>query len=212
MESSPNIPAVNANSVEQAKSELGGAAELFQAGKENLVAGLIISFLLIGGAIVIVFFLAKSVINAGGDLPFWSEKDMSWGVVALGTLGILVMLLCALGLILYVKFLSTLQVFVCRNGFFSVIRLDAGKLAIDVFRWDQIESVQETVKQEYLPLKGVAKYAAPAGKARSYVVNRKDGKQFTFDGDSVKKVGKLARILQRQLGERGVPWNVAEQG
>jgi len=137
-----------------------------------------------------------------------TTKGPSWLALAFGVVGGVMMVVMAIYFIILVRFLSPLSVYVCRDGFFTVYREKPGVCRIDVFRWDQIDWVQETVKQEYFPLKGVAKYAAPMGKYRSCLVHRKDGLEFVFDGDTVKKVGKLARLVQKQINERGIPWHV----
>jgi len=70
--------------------------------------------------------------------------------------------------------------------------------------------VEETVLQEHFPLHYGLKYAVPAGKSRRYVVRRRDGREFIFDGNRVKGLGRLGKLLRQEAETRGLLWKVNE--
>jgi hypothetical protein len=207
MNSLPNEnPALTATSREEAIRQLGDPIATFKPGMENLVAGVIIGLLMvIGGGALSAFAIREAIIN-GDRLPWFAEKGSCLAaVVAMGVIGLM---LAGAGLVLiyWVKGLFSLRVLVCPAGFLCVRRTE-----LQVFPWIQIERLQETVTQEYFPLKGIAKYAAPIGKSRSFVVRRRDGVEFGFDGNTVKNLNTLARLLEEQSRHRSIPWEVVRQ-
>jgi hypothetical protein len=210
METPPEQPLHDAKAIQKLQNELGMSVELFTAGKENLIAGVIIAILCWAAGTGMVYWMAKTTVDAAGNMPFFDSSNPSWFVVSLGVFAGLLMILMGVGFIYYVRMLASLRVYVCRDGFFTACPADGGGFQVRIFRWDQIACVEEHVKQQHFPLKGVAKYAVPMGKYRSYTVRRCDGLEFFFDGDTVRKVGKLACLVQRITSERGIPWRVVE--
>jgi hypothetical protein len=61
--------------------EIGRVRQEFKPGLENLIAGVIIGLLLIGGSCAITFFAVKAVFENRGHLAFWVDKGPSWGAV-----------------------------------------------------------------------------------------------------------------------------------
>jgi len=43
-------------------------------------------------------------------------------------------------------------------------------------------------------------------------VHRNDGIHFAFDGNKVKKLGTLAKMIEQEVGKRGKPWHVELAG
>jgi hypothetical protein len=210
MEAPLDQPLHDAKAIQKLQNELGTPVELFAAGRENLIAGVVIAILCGAAGVGMVYWMAMTIVKAGGDMPFYDAKNASWSILSLGVFASLLMMLMGVGFILYVRMLASLRIYVCREGFFTACPADAGGFLVRVFRWDQIAWVEEHLKQQHFPLKGVAKYAVPMGKYRSYTVRRYDGLEFFFDGDTVRKVGKLASLVQRMTSERGIPWRVVE--
>src|SRR5262245_13702878 len=176
-------PALPPTTREEATRQLGDPIAIFKPGMQNLVAGIIIGLLMVtGGGALSAFAIREAIVN-GDRLPWYAEKGSCllavFGMAAIG----LVLAGAGVALILWVKGLFSLRVLVCPAGFLCIRRKE-----LQVFPWDQIERVQETVTQEHFPLKGIAKYAAPMGKSRSFVVRRCDGVEFGFDGNTVKKL------------------------
>ena len=66
--------------------EIGAIRREFKPALENIIAGMIIGLLMIGGGCAAIFFPVKGVIDSRGSLPFWAEKGWSWGVLGLASL------------------------------------------------------------------------------------------------------------------------------
>jgi hypothetical protein len=89
--------------------------------------------------------------------------------------------------------------------------VEVNKLCASGCRWEEIVEVEETILHEHLPLlKYGLKYALPAGKSRIYLVRRRDGKEFVFDGNRVKGLGRLGKALREKADSREITWNVKE--
>jgi hypothetical protein len=187
-------------------AELGGSTKEFRPGAANVVAGMVFVVGLIGGGLTGLFVLVRAIIQAGGNLPFHVEKGLGWTTAGLFVLVCLGAVAGGICLLIYVRCLRAGCVYVCPRGLVCAQRDHATALP-----WDEVECVQEIITQDYLPLKGLAKYAAPMGKSRSYRVRRNDGIEEAFDGDSVRKIGKLGRVLREEASKRGIPWQVVER-
>jgi hypothetical protein len=71
--------------------------------------------------------------------------------------------------------------------------------------------VEETILHEHLPiLKGGLKYALPAGSSRGYLVRRQDGKEFVFDRNRLKGLGRFSKLLRQEAETRDIPWTTTE--
>jgi hypothetical protein len=197
-ENDQTLPATPADAIRR----LGDPSAVFKPGMENLIAGIILALLMILAGLGVLYYGLQELLTRWDSLPLWHEKQSRslFAFVAVAGLGLFV---GGVFLIRWVRGLFSLRVSVCPRGFFWVSRK-----GFQAFPWDQIQHVRELVKQEYLPLKGVAKYAAPLGQSRSFVVSRTDGVQFAFDGNSVRKLNTLAKLIQEAVSQRGIPWDV----
>lgn len=174
--------------------ELGGRTEVFRPSAANLIAGMIIGMLLIAGGLAL----------AGGSLYLLlSPKGSDWQTTILG-IGMGTVLMTSGVLFIYLmKRMFSYCLVVCAEGFIRQV----GKRT-DCCRWDDIASVVEEVKSDHLPLKGAAKYAVPLGKSRSYTIHRKDGTEFLFTADTIKRLGRFATMVREATDHRGIPWLV----
>jgi hypothetical protein len=189
---------------------LGETRQEFKPGLENLIAGIMIGLLMIAAGCAAVLFPIYGVIENGGALPLWTkegQKEWSWGAAGIfGALGI-GLIVGALFLIWWVRSLFSLRVRVAQNGF-SVIYQTAAR---DV-RWEDILSVQEIHLYQRPPvLKGVAKYALPKMRSKSFVVKMQQGEPFAFDGDTIKGHSRLAAMIKEETDRRNIPWEVVEK-
>jgi hypothetical protein len=190
--------------LEETLQRLGTPEEVFRPSLANLVAGYIIGALLaFGGAATVVAVLHQSVLG-GKDMPLWpKDKEPSWFALGIFFLLGLGLLAGAWFLVNWVRGLFSFRVLFCRDGFAQVYRDK-----VDTCRWDEVEHVEERVIQEHFPLKGPARHAVPMGKSRHYFVRRRDGVEFGFDGNSVKRIGRLGKLLQQHASEHDIPWEV----
>src|SRR5438552_15113064 len=95
---------------------LGTRIELFKPLLGNIVAGGIISVLLLGGGLAVTGAILREVYLAGGDLPVDAQKGMSWLAVGMGSLlgvGLVVGGVC---LVFYVRWLRSHERELCANG------------------------------------------------------------------------------------------------
>ena len=67
-------------------SLLGARLGLFKPRLANLVAGVVLSLLLIGGGLKILGFIGREVYLSGAKLPLNAERGMSWFAAGLGSL------------------------------------------------------------------------------------------------------------------------------
>ena len=186
--------------------EIGKLQREFRPGMENLVAGVIIGLLLIGGGCVLGAFTIKGIIESRGQLPVWEDKGFSWGAACIFAFIVIIMIVGGALLIRWIWSLASLRVYVGARGF-AVSRRDR----LDIFLWDQIGGLKEIHVYERPPvLKGPAQLLLPKVLSKSYVVTRKDEKEFQFDGNSIRGHDKLAEMIGAETVDRGVAWTIVE--
>ena len=190
--------------------QLGDVRREFRPGLENLVAGIVIGLLMIGGGCFLIFLPANGVMESGGDLPFWrakGEKGWCWGAAGLLAVLALVLIICGIFLIQAVRSLFSFRLCVAQNGFCV-----SDKKSNRIIGWADIVSVREIHLYERPPiLKGVAKYLLPKIKSKSFVVTVSQGEPFVFDGNNVKWHLSLAEMIKEEAERRGIPWKVVEE-
>jgi hypothetical protein len=174
--------------------EFDGAREEFRPSTANLIAGVIIGLLLIVGGLGFAVGCLYLYLSPKG-----SDLQSTLLSVAVG----LALVACGV-LFIYVMWrLFAYRLVVCPRGFVRQVRQD-----IDSCLWDDIASVTEIVTTDHLPLKGAAKHLAPMGKSRNYEIRRKDGLEFSFGPDTIKRLGRFAKIVREEVDRRGIPWLV----
>ena len=190
-----------------APPEIGDIQRTFKPGADNLVAGIIISLLLIGGGSAIGYAATKGVIDSRGQLPLWVEKGWCWGAVAMAGAIAVGLVVGGVYLIGWIRSLSSLRVHVGADGFAV-----SGRDEETSFNWAQIASVTETHLYERSPLvKGPAKLLLPQKKSTSFVIRRDDGGEFALDGNTLREHEAFADIIRSRLEGRGIQWDVVEE-
>jgi hypothetical protein len=187
--------------------EIGRVRQEFKPGLENLVAGVIIGLLLIGGGGGIIIVGAKTAFENRAGLPLWADKGPSWGAALLMSAIAIAMIVGGTFLIQWMRSLWSLRVHLGEKGFAVSRQHD-----VDVFLWNQIESVTETHVFERPPLlKGPAQLLLPKVQSKRYSVKRKDDKEFFFDANAIRSHDMLAGFIKRQTDPLSVPWGVVEE-
>jgi hypothetical protein len=172
--------------------QLGETRREFKPGLENLVAGIIIGLLMIGGGGALPCLPTNGVIESGGRLPFWAERGWCWGAVGILAALAIGLMIAGFFLIRWMRSLFSFRERIAQNGF-----LVSDEKTARVIGWEEILSVEETHIDKRLPLlKGVAKYALPKMMSKSFTVNVKQGEPFAFDGNMIKGHTKLAQMLK----------------
>ncbi|MCE9553056.1 MAG: hypothetical protein K8T91_06715 [Planctomycetes bacterium] len=187
-------------------SHLGEITDEFAPGRDNVIAGMIIGLLMIGGGGFLLYLMTKGLVKSHADLPFWAEKGWCWFAV----LGMSVLgggfIIGGVYMIRYMRSLLTLQVHVGQHGF-SVLENHVRR----VYAWDDIQAVEETHLYERPPLlKGAAKYFLPKVMSRSFAVKHSDGETFKFNGTSIKQHIALADTIRSHIDPSQVPWEILE--
>jgi hypothetical protein len=173
----------------------------------NQIAGLILSALMAGGGIALSWVPIRAIKNAGGRLPIYHERNMSWLAAAL--LFAVCIGLVVGGVVLFrgIWSLFSFRLYVCPDGFYFIRQ---GETV--VFGWDEIQFVEETVLHERLPLvKGAARHLMPTKTSRSYRVVRCDGKEFYFNANVIPQVSLLSGPLTTGAGRCGFEWRTQEK-
>jgi hypothetical protein len=187
--------------------EIGEICGEFKPGLENIIAGIIIGLLLIGGGGAGVFFSVKEVIQSRGNLPFLAEKGNCWAAVGMLTALAIGAIVGGVFLIRWMRSLISLRVRIGSHGL-SVTRKDETR----VIAWPDIVSVRETHLHERPPLlKGVAKYALPRVLSKSFMLTTKYGEPFGFDGNKIKGQVMLADVIKKETDRRSIPWEIVEE-
>jgi hypothetical protein len=190
-----------------APAEIGRLRQEFKPGLENLIAGVIIGLLLIGGGCAIILFGAKEIFESRGRLPYWADKGPSWGAVLIMSAIAVGMIIGGTFLIRWMRSLWSLHVYLGEKGFAV-----SQQHNLDLFIWNQIAQVTETHVYERPPvLKGAAQFLLPKVKSKRYLVTRKDEKQFPFDGNAIRGHEMLAGLIKKQTDPVGVPWAIVEE-
>lgn len=188
-------------------SDPGQAVEVFKPMMGNIIAGFILSMLLIIGGAAAVGFPLRGAYLAGWNLPLEAKQGWCWLAVGLGCFLGAVLLGCGAGLAVYSRWLAAHRVEVHANGF----RYCSRQSAEDV-PWAQVRRIRETILYERPPiLKGPAKLLIPKVASTSYTVVTATDKEYGFDGNSVKAIGRLGGILRKVADRLSLSWETVEE-
>jgi hypothetical protein len=186
---------------------LGARIELFTPMMGNIVAGGIFSFLLLGGGLALTGFILREVYRAGGNLPVEAKQGMSWIAVGLGSALGVGFVVGGVLLARYVRWLLSHRVEFCENGF----RYHEGRATEEV-TWVSVASIRERILYERPPiLKGPVKLLLPKMASSSYVVVTTNAKEYSFDGNSIRRIKRFGELLRERAGQAGVPWETVEE-
>jgi hypothetical protein len=140
------------------------------------------------------------VVANGFELPLFAERKNgpSWTTVFIALAsGVSVTSFCGVMLPLKRRELSN-RILVYADGF-----VKAGTRKVDVFRWDEVE----TILQDYAPA-DKSKDGPPMTRSTTFLVKRKDGGQYGFEHDSLQNHRQFARLLYAEATARNIPWQV----
>lgn len=184
----------------QTVESLGKVTYATKPDMTNLLAGVILASLLMGGGIAFAASSIRELLVVGGNHP---ESDSPWiGVVA----GI-VIFAGGVALLLWVVSLFRLRIYICENGFYITRRGEA-----TVYAWSEITAVREVILHERPPLvKAPARQLLPTMTSRSYTVVRCDGNTFKFGKNLIPRTSLLAGPLSSAAKDFGFTWETTEQ-
>jgi hypothetical protein len=187
-------------------NNLGARTDVFKPMQANIVAGFILSTLMLVGGAAAVGFPLRAAYLANWNLPAHAQKGMSWLAVGLFCLIGIGLIVGGVILAFYSRGLTSRRVEVCANGF----RYCGRRSTDDVF-WDDIDCIKETILYERPPLlKGPAKLLLPKIASTSYTVVTTSGKEYGFDGNSIKAIKRFGKLLRQQADRLSLPWKTIE--
>jgi hypothetical protein len=173
----------------------------------TLLAWGIFSLLLAGGGLALLGSIIREVYLAGGHLPAAAKEGMSWLVAGAGSVLGIVLVVSGVCFACFFWWLTSHEVELCENGF----RYREGKNWEEV-PWTTIALIRETVRYERPPLlKGPAKLLLPRLADKSYMVITKDGKEFGFTEESIKRLSRFGELLRERTALAGVSWEKVEK-
>jgi hypothetical protein len=195
-----------ASSVNEQVRRLGTPTQTFKPGLANLIAGIIVGLVMmaVSGPALVAFI--RMAMQSDPKLSVAENKLVSAIGFGLGGIFGLGLALGGIALIYWVRGMFSFRLYVCPEGFYYTHRGN-----VHVFRWEEIERVVETITQEYLPLKGIAKYAAPPVERRSYVIRRRDGFEFGFGPNSIRKSVTLGNCIRNEVTPRNIRWDIVHE-
>ena len=185
--------------------DLGDIIEEFRPAKSNIVAGMILSLMMVVGGGMLIVIAVRGVTEANWKLPFNSDFGWNWlavcGVAAIGV----VIIACGAFLARYAKGLVSGGISVCENGF----RYYARGTVEDV-PWTEVSRLRETVSYERLPIRGPARVLAPGRTYSSYTIITHAGKEYAFDVNTVRALERLGKLLRAEMFRRSLPYETVQ--
>lgn len=197
------------DSLEQGPStvpNLGNPVRVFKPSMANVIAGFILSAVMIAGGLWAIIFFVHAAWAAGWNLPFSAKKGMCWfAVIAFSVIG--------LALIGAGAFLARLSkgllkggAIIYERGFCRIVRG-----AVTGVLWEEVSGFKEIVILERPPvLKGAASLLVPKIKNTVYVA-RAMGRDIEFDGNSIGEIRELGQLLRTEAEKRHVSWTVEQR-
>lgn len=178
---------------------LGEVQCVFRPKKANIIAGVIIGLLLILGGIS-----AATLIAVQRDPPHQALGDKIGKYVCIGLLGILLPA-GGIPLLLWMKRLASHRVVIFEHGF-SYGYVDHAEIC----PWADIEKVDEVFTKEELKILKLPG-ASLKNIDRSFVVHRKDGKEFPFSVNTVDSIPRLIECFEKAREKHDFPWQQIQQ-
>ncbi len=180
-------------------SALGAIRRSFRPKKANLVAGTILGVaLVVGGVAFVVFEVRRDYprrLDTGDQIARYAILGLIGGGAPLG----------GLALLLWMKRLAFHRVSVYEHGFSYFYRgLD------ETCPWTEIEKIDEVFTEEQMKVLKIPG-ASIKNTDRSFVVHRRDGKQFRFTVNSIDSIPRFAECMEDARVKCGIPWEQIQQ-
>jgi hypothetical protein len=168
------------------------------------------SFLQIGGigvglmlaGIGVAIFLAVQIVNTGGRIPAYHDRNLSWFTVALGA-GISVAATWG-GWVLMggARLVGSMQIDLCEHGF--RVRKEGNAECVP---WSSIALIQDiTTSEAPLLLKGAGQLLVPKEPVLRIRVLRKDGEEHVFHPSGVHDLPRFTLRLNALTRSQNIPW------
>jgi hypothetical protein len=185
--------------------DLGALRASFQPSAANAFAALVLGLLLVGGGLTLMALGIREAAQFEYRMPWVSSREMSWGV--LGLLEALSAGVAACGALLIRQGirLTRSRVFVGEAG---VCR--QWDTRCDIIHWSQVRQVEEVVLQDHPPVSTPWRRFIPVGSSRRYILHSRDGRELSFDSNSVRSFHRFESILRHAAALHRLPWTVVK--
>jgi hypothetical protein len=182
-------------------SPLGRCLEVFHPSRANVYAGYALTALFgFGGLALILWGLAS--LSTAMRLPLNSEERKAVGFNFLSVFPGLAVSLAAIAFGWYTRGVARCRVEFCEHGFRHWLH---GTQAIDVFWVDVIRIEEQFIEDAVPPELSPMDMAFPPTVIRQFVVVHRDGRQFSFDQERVKRLGRLGTLLKEIASQKAIP-------
>lgn len=185
---------------------VGNVQQRFRPNVANAFAAVVFGVAASGGSVALFIFTVRSIVRAGGDLPFFAEKGMAWLSVALCILLSFVLLGIGIFCFWMARLIVRRQIYFCDEGIWYS---DGPK--VRAFPWSEVIVIEETVISEGLPLAPTAAKLLIKTKSSAFLIRRRDGEEFRFSVHDTAKVDQLIALLQQQAEARHLYWRTVEE-
>lgn len=185
---------------------MGQQLGVFRPMVGNIIAGFIISALLVAGGLAMIGGPTLKAAGRDWDLPNYDEHGLAWLWLVLFWMIGLGLVAAGVALARYSQGLISHRVEVWTDGFQFWKRGSAEEV-----RWTAVRLVRETIHYERPPiLKGPAKLVLPKLASWSYSVTADTGTSYEFDGNSVKAIKRFGQLLRERTNAHSIPWEQVE--
>ena len=186
---------------------LGELVEAFAPSWSNIGAGLLLGVAACFGGAVVIWYPLHALDAANWDLPWYAAKPKwSWfGVGVFGLVGAAIFA-CGVAMLAFARWLAVHRVDVCAGGFRYVV--PGRETAV---RWGAVRGVLELVQYEHMVAHIHVLYALillfrPKPVSWTYTATTWDGREFAFDGNSVRRLSRFGPLLREQANAHSVAW------
>ncbi len=188
-------------------NSLGEKVETFKPMMGNIVAGFILGLLSCGGAAIMFGFVIRAAFRKNWNIPLIAEDGLSWLLFAAFLFGATALFVMGLAFMHLSRSLIGLRVDIYANG----IRVRPQYIMYEDIHWSEVSLIQETLSYKRPPiLTFPASLLLPKVSSVSYIIFASNGKQYAFDGNSVKAIRRFGRILRERATIASVKWESLE--
>lgn len=171
----------------------------------NILAGFIISILLVIAGIASAGFPLRAASRKNWNLPNFDENHLCWVYVGVAVVFGIGLFMGGLALVIYSSSLLSRRLEIYEAGF---VNFNCG--CQDV-KWMDVVRVCETIVYARPPvLHFPANLLVPKVANASYSIFTKTGEQIDFDGNSVFKIKRLGSLLRSKAEVYGWTWDLIE--
>lgn len=178
---------------------------VFRPMRGNIMAGFIISLLLMVAGVASAGFPLRAASRRNWNLPNFDENHLCWVYVGLAVIFGIGLFLGGWALVFYSSSLLSRRLEIYEAGFCNFNR------RYQSVKWMDIVRVCETIVYARPPVVHFpASLLVPKVVNASYSIFTKSGEQFDYDGNSVFKIKKLGSLLRSKAEIYGWTWNLVE--